>query len=69
MPSGGAARRPLETRWAAGAPAGGEQEGAGNQHTRDAGDAQRDEQRAPGATWAGECADVWGWCAQEGRQA
>ena len=36
-----------------GAPAGGEQEGAGEQHARDARAAQRDEQRAPGDTVGG----------------
>ena len=41
------------------APAGGEQESAGEQHAREAGAAQRDEQLAPGAPWAGECAYWW----------
>ena len=35
------------------APAGGEQESAGEQHAREAGAAQRDEQRAPGDTVGG----------------
>ena len=38
-----------------GAPAGGEQQGTGSQHARDADTAQRDEQRAPGGALVAGC--------------